>query len=143
MVDEGARFVAGEYLAVESLLLGDEAQEAVEGHLLHRLRGGSVELTGDVESLGVGVDPELDRGLEFSRIGLGGRLHRFSGWGFHLRLTTPCHLAIPIISSLVDSGYVRRILINEEDIIIQTFTEEENEITPAYMVDRIVKEIKK
>jgi hypothetical protein len=49
----------------------------------------------------------------------------------------------PIISNLVDSGYVRRVLINDEDIIIQTFTEEENEIMPAYMVDRIVKEIKK
>jgi hypothetical protein len=49
----------------------------------------------------------------------------------------------PIISNLVDSGYVRRVLINDEDIIVQTFTEEENEIMPAYMVDRIVKEIKK
>lgn len=49
----------------------------------------------------------------------------------------------PIISNLVDSGYVRRVLINDEDIIVQTFTEEENEIMPAYMVDRIVREIKK
>lgn len=49
----------------------------------------------------------------------------------------------PIISNLVDSGYVRRVLINDEDIIVQTFTEEENEIMPAYMVDRIIKEIKK
>ena len=49
----------------------------------------------------------------------------------------------PIISNLVDSGYVRRVLINDEDIIVQTFTEESNEVLPAYMVDRIVKEIKK
>jgi hypothetical protein len=33
--------------------------------------------------------------------------------------------------------------INDDGIVIQTFTEEKNEIMPAYMIDRIVKEIKK
>jgi hypothetical protein len=49
----------------------------------------------------------------------------------------------PIIASLVDSGFVRRILINDEDLVVQTFTEESNEILPAYMVDRITKQIRK
>jgi len=43
--------------------------------------------------LGVGVDSELDRGVDFSWIEVGGCLNQFSGWGFHPRLTTPCHLA--------------------------------------------------
>jgi hypothetical protein len=49
----------------------------------------------------------------------------------------------PIISNLLDSGYVRHMGINDDDIVIQTFTEEQNEIMPAYMIDRIVKKIKK
>jgi hypothetical protein len=49
----------------------------------------------------------------------------------------------PIISKLLDSGYVRHMGINDDDIVIQTFTEEQNEIMPAYMIDRIVKKIKK
>ena len=49
----------------------------------------------------------------------------------------------PFISDLVESGYVRRVLINDEDLTVQTFTREENEIMPAYMIDRIVKEFKK
>lgn len=49
----------------------------------------------------------------------------------------------PIISKLLDSGYVRHMVINDDGIVIQTFTEEQNEIMPAYMIDRIVKKIKK
>lgn len=49
----------------------------------------------------------------------------------------------PIISKLLDSGYVRHMGINDDDIVIQTFTEEQNEIMPAYMIDRIVRKIKK
>ena len=49
---------------------------AVEGHLLDRLRGGSVELATDVEPLGVGVDAELDCGVEFCRIDLCRGIHR-------------------------------------------------------------------
>ena len=44
----GSRLVAGEDLAGEALLFGDKTQQPVEGHLLDRLRRGSVELTGDV-----------------------------------------------------------------------------------------------
>jgi hypothetical protein len=33
--------------------------------------------------------------------------------------------------------------INDDGIVIQTFTEEQNEIMPAYMIDRIVEKIKK
>ena len=47
-------------LSSKALLFGHEAQQSVEGHLLDRLRGGSVELATDVEPLGVGVDTELD-----------------------------------------------------------------------------------
>jgi hypothetical protein len=49
----------------------------------------------------------------------------------------------PIISNLLDSGYVRHMDINDDGIVIQTFTEEQNEIMPAYMIDRIVEKIKK
>ena len=76
VVAEGPGLVAGEDLA-------SEAQQSVEGHLLDRLRGGSVELTGDVEPLRVGVDAELDRGVEFGRIGFCCSIHRLSGWGFY------------------------------------------------------------
>ena len=48
------------------------------GHL-----GISVDLPTDVKPLGVSIDAELGRGVEFSRIRLGGRLHRLSGWRFH------------------------------------------------------------
>ena len=57
-------------------------------------QSGSVEMATDVKPLGVGVDPELNRGVEFSRIGFCDCIHRLSGWGFHPRLTTPCHLAM-------------------------------------------------
>jgi len=49
----------------------------------------------------------------------------------------------PIVSDLIDAGYVRRIMVNDEDVIVQTFTQEPNEIMPAYMMDRIVREAKK
>lgn len=43
-------------------------QQSVEGHLLDRLRGGSVELATDVKPLGVGTDfvtkLELDSGVD-------------------------------------------------------------------------------
>ncbi len=51
-------------------------------------------LTGDVKSLCVGVDPELDRGVEFSRIGFGDCIHLLSSCGFHPGLTNPCHLSV-------------------------------------------------
>ena len=62
--------------AGEALLFGHEEQQPVEGHLLDRLRGGSVELATDVKPLGVGVDSELDRGVEFTRIGFCFGIHR-------------------------------------------------------------------
>ena len=63
-------------LSSEALLLGHEAKESVEGQLLDRLRGGAIDLAGGVKPLGVGVDTELDRGVEFSRIDLCIGLHR-------------------------------------------------------------------
>ena len=76
VIAESAGLVTSEDLAGKSLLLGHEAKEAVEGHLLDRLRGGSVELATDVKPLGVGVDAELDRGVELSRIDLCMGIHR-------------------------------------------------------------------
>ena len=55
---------------VESVLPGHEAEQALEGHLLDRLRSGPVELPGDVKPLGVGVDPEFDCFTGFGMIGL-------------------------------------------------------------------------
>ena len=43
--------------------------------------GHPVELAGDVEPLTVGVDSKLDGGVDFSKVGFGGCLHRLSGWG--------------------------------------------------------------
>jgi signal transduction histidine kinase len=57
-------------------IIVDHMQQAIEGHLLDRLRGGPVELAGDVKPLGVSVDAELDRGVEFSRIDLCMGIHR-------------------------------------------------------------------
>ena len=57
-------------LSSYALLVGHEAKESVEGQLLDRLRGGAIDLAGGVKPLGVGVDTELDRGVEFSRIDL-------------------------------------------------------------------------
>lgn len=48
----------------------------------------------------------------------------------------------PIISKLVEAGYIRHIVANDEDITLQTFTEEENEILPAYLIDRLTKKNK-
>lgn len=45
----------------------------------------------------------------------------------------------PFISSLVDSGYVRRIVAHEGDYSIQSFSKEDNPIFPAYIVDKMVK----
>ena len=46
----------------------NKTQQPAEGHLLDRLGRGAVKLAGDVKPLGVGVDAELDRGGEFSRM---------------------------------------------------------------------------
>lgn len=63
------------------LLLGHEAEEAVEGYLLDQLWGGPVKLATDIKPRGVGVDPELDRCVEFSRIDLCMGIHRCKfGW---------------------------------------------------------------
>ena len=70
VVTEGTGLVTRIDLSSEALLFGHKTQQSVEGHFLDRLRGGSVELTTDVKPLGVGVDSELDRGVQFSRIGL-------------------------------------------------------------------------
>lgn len=70
VVAEGSLLIKSENLASKSLLFGDEVQQAVEGHLLDRLRGGPVDLAGDVKPLGVGADAELDRGVEFGRMDL-------------------------------------------------------------------------
>ena len=43
---------------------------------LDRLKGSAVDLSTDVKPLGVGVDPELDRGVEFSKIELCVGIHR-------------------------------------------------------------------
>ena len=59
VVSERPGLITSEDLEREALLFGHEAKEAVEGHLLDWLRGGSVELAGDVKPL-VGVDAELD-----------------------------------------------------------------------------------
>jgi len=48
---EGFHIVAGLALASQMLLLGDEADDSFEGHLLHRLRDGLVQLPGDVEGV--------------------------------------------------------------------------------------------
>ena len=48
-------------LASELLLFGYEVQEAINLHLLHRLRRGTVELPGHVVPLCVGIDAEFDR----------------------------------------------------------------------------------
>ena len=53
----------------KALLFGNKAQQ-------------SVNLSGEVKPLGMGVASELDRDVDFSRIGFGACLHRFSGWGF-------------------------------------------------------------
>ncbi len=82
-LSRSARFVTSENLAGEALLQADEAQKALEGHLLNGLWRGPVELAGDVKPLGVGVDPKLDRGVEFGRIGFCDCIHRLSGWAFH------------------------------------------------------------
>jgi hypothetical protein len=52
-------------------------------------------------------------------------------------------LIAPIANKLVEDGYVRRILVNDDDAVIQTFTKENLEVLPAYVVDKIVKESKK
>jgi hypothetical protein len=68
--------------ARRSLLLGHEAQQPLEGHLLDRLRRCAVDLPADEMPLGVGVDAELDRFTGFGRIGFGFGFgfHRLSGW---------------------------------------------------------------
>lgn len=74
VVAERPRLVTGEDLPGESLLLGHEAKQSVEGHLLDRLRGGPVELATDVKPLGVGVDSELSIPsliVAWSSVGLG------------------------------------------------------------------------
>ena len=44
--------------------------------LLDRLRSGSVEPATDSEPLGVGVEPEVDRGVAFGKIGFSMGIHR-------------------------------------------------------------------
>lgn len=70
VVAEGSRIITSENLASKALLFGDEVQQAVDAHHLDRLRGGPVELAGDIKPLGVGVDAKLDRGVEWSSVGL-------------------------------------------------------------------------
>jgi hypothetical protein len=64
-----ARFVTNEGLKGKALLFGHKTQQ-------------SVNLSGEVKPLGMGVASELDRDVDFSRIGFGACLHRLSGWGF-------------------------------------------------------------
>lgn len=45
-----------------------------------------------------------------------------------------------ILKELVEKGYVRQIVANDEDLTLQTFTKQENPIMPAYIVDRLTKE---
>ena len=63
----------------KNFLLTNRTQQPVEGPLPDRLRGGSVELAGDVKPLGVGVDAELDRGEKFSSLGFSIGIRRLSG----------------------------------------------------------------
>lgn len=91
--------LAGDVDAVRGQQAASPRQEALAlAHNLPALPGeGPVALAGDAdaEPLGVGVDSELERGVDFSRIGFGDCLHRLSGWGLPL-LKTPCHLAVII-----------------------------------------------
>ena len=90
---EGPRLVTGEDLSREALLFRHKTQQSVEGHLLDRLRGGPVELATDVKPLRVGVDAELDRVVEFGRIGFCFGIHRVSGW----RISPPPDNPMPSI----------------------------------------------
>ena len=82
------RLVARVDFPGQALLLGHEVQQAIKVHLLHRLRGGPVQLPGHVIPLRVGVDAELDRGVGFGRGRLVCNHNGCLVGGFHPRLTT-------------------------------------------------------
>lgn len=52
--------MTGVHFARQTLLLGNEVQQTLEGHFLQRLRRGAVDLPADIIPLCVGVDAELD-----------------------------------------------------------------------------------
>lgn len=81
--------------ACQSLLLGHEAQQPLEGHLLDGLRRGAVDLPSDEIPLRVSIDAELDRFTGFGRVGFCFGIHRLSGW----RVSPPPDNPMPSISS--------------------------------------------
>ena len=104
VVPESTGLVASVDLPGQPLLPGNEAKQPVERHFLDRLRSGPVNLACHVKPLGMGIDTQLDRRLQFGRISLFFSVHGSSGSRFRLRLTNPCHLSPwqPIIGGPVD-----------------------------------------
>ncbi|MGI9244519.1 MAG: hypothetical protein ACR2RV_27205 [Verrucomicrobiales bacterium] len=88
VIAENPGLVTGVDFAGEILLFGHEAQQLLEGHLLHRLRRGTVELPGDAIPLRVGVDSEFDRVVGFGSFCFVVSHHACQVGGFHPRLTT-------------------------------------------------------
>jgi hypothetical protein len=88
VIAESAGLVTCVDFAGEALLIDNEAQQRLEGHLLHRLRRGPVEFSGDVIPLRVGVDAELDRVVGFGSFCFVFSHNGCQVGGYHPRLTT-------------------------------------------------------
>lgn len=93
VVPESTGLVASVDLPGQPPLLGNEAKQSLEGHLLDRLWRGLVNLARHVKPLGMGIDPKFDRGVELGDITFFFSVQRVSGSGFRPRLTNPCQLS--------------------------------------------------